>query len=106
MRRSIAGLGSRVRGPLVAVGEMASLFGVSLRSLPDLAGPSFGVVGQVAIRQIFFTGNQALLLTGLIAFLLGQIVVIQSLVVLLGTAKMLSLCVSVNPTKGWNSSAS
>ena len=75
----VAGIGSRVRGPLVAAGEIGTLGYLALRSLPDLVGPPFRVVGRVVARQVFFTGNQALILTGLIAFLLGEIVVIQSI---------------------------
>jgi phospholipid/cholesterol/gamma-HCH transport system permease protein len=57
---------------------MALLAALGLRAVPDLVGPSFRVVSQVAIRQIYFTGNQALVLTGFIGFLIGAIVVIQA----------------------------
>ena len=78
MRRFVEALGSRVRGTLVAAGEMASLVLLTLRSIPSLIGPPVRVVGRVTVRQIFFTGNQALPLTGLIAFLIGGVVVIQA----------------------------
>ena len=79
MRRFVHGLGARARGALIALGDVAALAWLGLRSLPDLAGPAFRVVSQVTVRQIFFTGNQALPLTGLIAFLIGAIVVIQAI---------------------------
>lgn len=72
-------LGGRVRGALVGSGETALLALVAARSLPDLPGPRFRVVARVAVRQIYFTGNQALGLTALIAFLLGAVVVIQAI---------------------------
>jgi len=78
VRRFVEGLGSRVRGGLVASGEIATLLILSLRSIPALFGPPLRVVSGVAIRQVFFTGNQALPLTGLIAFLIGGVVVIQA----------------------------
>jgi len=57
---------------------MATLLFLAVRSVPALLGPPLRVVSQVAARQMFFTGNQALPLTGLIAFLIGAVVVIQA----------------------------
>jgi len=74
----IQALGARVRGSLLAAGEMTSLVALALRSLPELLGPRARVILQVTIRQIYFTGIQALTLTGLVAFLIGGIVVIQA----------------------------
>ena len=78
----ILGLGSRFAGSLLATGEMSTLVFLALRSTPELIGPRFRVILQVTIHQIYFTGIQALTLTGLIAFLLGGIVVIQAITVL------------------------
>ncbi len=78
MRRFVLALGSRVRTWLLATGEMATLSFLAARAVPDLFGPRFGVVARVAVRQIYFTGIQALPLTGLIAFLIGSVVVIQA----------------------------
>jgi phospholipid/cholesterol/gamma-HCH transport system permease protein len=71
-------VGSRVRGWLLGVGDMAILLFLAVRSVPELIGARFKVVAQVTIRQIYFTGNQALSLSGLIAFLIGAIVVLQA----------------------------
>jgi phospholipid/cholesterol/gamma-HCH transport system permease protein len=84
VRRFVEGLGSRVRAGLVTAGEMASLLFLSLRSIAGLLGPASRVVARVTVRQIFFTGNQALPLTGLIAFLIGGVVVIQAITRLSG----------------------
>ncbi|MBI3450745.1 MAG: ABC transporter permease [Acidobacteria bacterium] len=84
MRRLVEDLGARVRGTLTTAGEMATLLFLSLRSIPALIGPSSRVVAGVAFRQVYFTGNQALPLTGLIAFLLGAVVVIQAVTRLSG----------------------
>jgi len=84
VRRLVEDLGARVRGALATAGEMASLLFLSLRSIAALVGPSSRVVARVALRQVYFTGNQALPLTGLIAFLLGAVVVIQAVTRLSG----------------------
>ena len=78
MRRMVQALGARVRGSLLAAGEMTALVFLAVRSLHELFGPRARIILQVTIRQIYFTGLQALTLTGLIAFLIGGIVVIQA----------------------------
>lgn len=84
MRRFVEELGLRVRRSLIVAGEMATLLLLTLRAIPALVGPPSGVVARVAVRQVFFTGNQALPLTGLIAFLIGGVVVIQAVTRLSG----------------------
>lgn len=78
MRGVAITLGSNVRGWLTASGEMAVLAWLGFRAFPRLSGVRMRMVARVAVRQIYFTGIQALSLTGLIAFLLGGVVVIQA----------------------------
>ncbi len=78
MKRFILALGASAHRGLIAVSDMVILGLLALRSATRLIGPSLGVVTRVAARQTWFTGIQALPLTGLIAFLIGAVVMIQA----------------------------
>lgn len=79
MKRLIHSTGSFVRNWLTSASDMATLAVLGARSAGGLAGPSLRVVSTVTVRQIWFTGIQALPLTGFIAFLIGAVVMIQAI---------------------------
>jgi phospholipid/cholesterol/gamma-HCH transport system permease protein len=77
-RRSVERVGRIARRSARDAGEMIALLVLGARGLLELPLRSVGVVAGVAVRQTYFTGVQALPLTGLIGFLLGGVVVIQA----------------------------
>jgi phospholipid/cholesterol/gamma-HCH transport system permease protein len=77
--RLVFDLGATIRRLLLALSEMAGMVFLALRSIPGLSRPRLRVVLGVAIRQIWFTGIQALPLTGLIAVLIGAVAIIQAI---------------------------
>lgn len=78
MKRLVLFLGAAAHRGLISLSDMANLGLLAVRAAGRLPGPALGVVVRVAARQTWFTGIQALPLTGLIAFLIGAVVMIQA----------------------------
>jgi phospholipid/cholesterol/gamma-HCH transport system permease protein len=78
VKRLVHGLGLLVRRWLITTAGMTNLGLLALRSSASLLGPPLQVVARVTVRQVYFTGIQALPLTGFIAFLIGAVVMIQA----------------------------
>jgi phospholipid/cholesterol/gamma-HCH transport system permease protein len=64
---------------LSTVGEISTLLALALRAIAAMPLQVIPQVARVTARQVYFTGVHAILLIGLIGFLLGAIVVIQAI---------------------------
>jgi len=75
---SLARIGALVMRPLDSAVEMGTFITESVRTAWTERGPSDGIVLDVTLRQIYFTGVQALKIVTVVALLLGGAVIIEA----------------------------
>ena len=71
-------IGAAVQRPLDSAVEMATLFTEAFRTAWNERGPSDGIILDITLRQIYFTGIQAMKIVTVVALLLGGAVIIEA----------------------------
>lgn len=86
MRRLLAAVGKRARGPLLHVGRVARLLGELAATLAGRRPWNPRVVGRIGLKQVRFTGLQAAPLVAVLAASIGAVGIMEFVSLLTGLA--------------------